>query len=157
MKITQDKLQVIDALIQRFPHIVFGGSIALNALGLIDREIGDIDVFYPDKAEYSAWLKTQPLNQSEYQNDVEMMGYLTHRIGVIIDGVNVCGFEVPLGKETESTVVSFAGRVIRVQNPIYAIVAKAIYGEKTAKHQADLVDIQRNLYKFINFYEQYSA
>lgn len=153
MKISEDKLKIIDQLIAAFPNIVFGGSIALNALGLIDREVGDIDLFYTEKRVYSAWLQNQALDEATYENDVDMLGYITHRIGVKIGQVKICGFEIPEGRETKSISVNVHGRTINVQNPVFAIVAKAIYSDKTKKHAADLEAIQENLYKMINFYQ----
>ncbi len=122
-------------------------------MGLIDREVGDIDLFYTEKSVYSSWLQNQPLDEATYENDVEMLGYLTHRIGVKIGDVKICGFEIPAGKETASISVRVHGRDINVQNPIYAIIAKAIYSDKTKKHAKDLEAIQENLYKMINFYQ----
>lgn len=40
---------LISKLNNEFPDLIFGGSIALNAVGLIERKIGDIDIFVPEK------------------------------------------------------------------------------------------------------------
>lgn len=49
-KILSDKIKnLIIKLNNEFPDIVFGGSIILNGVGLIERKIGDIDIFVPEK------------------------------------------------------------------------------------------------------------
>ena len=44
--LSDDILNAIDLIIKKTPHAVFGGSIALNAIGLINRKISDIDLFF---------------------------------------------------------------------------------------------------------------
>jgi hypothetical protein len=44
--LSDDILNAIDLIIKKTPHAVFGGSIALNAVGLINRKISDIDLFF---------------------------------------------------------------------------------------------------------------
>ena len=39
-------LNAIDLIIKHTPNAVFGGSIALNAVGLINRKVSDIDLFF---------------------------------------------------------------------------------------------------------------
>jgi len=36
-------------IIEKYPDVIFGGSIALNAYGLIEREIKDIDIWIDSK------------------------------------------------------------------------------------------------------------
>ena len=115
-----------------FPDIVFGGSIALNAVGLIERKIGDIDIFVHEEhkileSSYVLDYKSsenqrvkdkkneQPKNVFDYfskqaefgemkaNGDVfSENGLCTLRTGIIIDNIKVCIFEVQNEDELKS-------------------------------------------------------
>src|SRR3989344_6685991 len=44
--LTPKMVEVLNEIITFYPDVVFGGSIALLAAGLIDREISDIDLIF---------------------------------------------------------------------------------------------------------------
>lgn len=45
--IPQNLQNIIFALFDKFPEIYFGGSVALNILGLLNRHVNDIDICVP--------------------------------------------------------------------------------------------------------------
>lgn len=70
-KILSDKmLKVVKQLSSEFPNIVFGGSIGLNAVGLIERNIGDIDVFVDEnhKILSSKYFNFDEVKESQKEN-----------------------------------------------------------------------------------------
>src|SRR5690242_1416682 len=46
--LSSEILNAIDLVINNCPNAVFGGSIALNAVGLINRKVSDIDLFFEE-------------------------------------------------------------------------------------------------------------
>ena len=45
--LSDEIVNAIDLIITQIPDVIFGGSIALNAVGLLNRKVSDIDVFFP--------------------------------------------------------------------------------------------------------------
>ena len=45
--LSDNVLSGIDYILEKCPDVIFGGSIALNAVGLLNRKISDIDLFFP--------------------------------------------------------------------------------------------------------------
>lgn len=142
----------IDELLSRSKEIVFGGSIALNAVGLIKRQVKDIDIF-----THCAWklnhynllslvCPTSDVKDiSETATDVN--GEQIRRVGAKINGINVCIFI--LNKPPQFSEFKFLGRTIKIQNVNDAILAKRAYSEMNLascdKHRQDLIVINKSL------------
>lgn len=142
-------LVVIDKLINYNPNFIFGGSIALNAVGLLNRKIKDIDIFV--KEDYSICdnlfeVKTNVV--SETVTDVN--GEKITRVGFKINDINICIFRVK-GESLQHSIFEFSRRKIKIQNCNHAIIAKLAYSKKrdkdnrpfpsTTKHIKDVEDI----------------
>lgn len=137
-------LSAIDLILEKCPKTVFGGSIALNAVGLLNREIHDIDVFYCDESlETNGFLK---IKRSSIVSDTvtNTNGKEIQRTGVVINDVNTCAFNVGQ-EELQHSLFRFTRdgkeRTICIQNVNYAIQAKISYTSKTSKHKEDINSI----------------
>ena len=124
--LSDEILEAIDIIIKNTPNAVFGGSIALNAVGLLSRKIKDIDIFFPIG---------ESLNLNNFLNYVDEIGSDTvtnvngdeiQRTSAKIKNVKVCCFKVN-EKETQHSEFTFLGRTIKIQNVNYCIQAKLSY------------------------------
>jgi len=127
------------------PDVVIGGSIALNAVGLLNRPVGDIDLFVETGTAQSDlnMLKLRP----QYRSSVtvtNIMGQPVSREGFELDGVKICMFRVPR-LELACTRVEAFGMQLNIQNVNHAIIAKKTYAHKTEKHALDYDNINRSL------------
>lgn len=118
--------------------IVFGGSVCLNAYGLLDREVGDLDVFVDKDSIFDI---TPYLNICEYEKKryftTDFNGETLERVPLLINGVKVCIFYVP--KYLLSAVsMDIDGLEIGVQNPCFAIAGKVLFSKHDPKHTVDL-------------------
>lgn len=125
-------LNVIDIIINKIPTAVFGGSIALNAVGLLNRKINDIDLFFPlgTNLTLNGFLELSNIDGSETVTNVN--GIEIQRTSAKIHNVKVCCFKVAK-LETQHSLFTFLGRTIRIQNVNYAIQAKIAYANKDNK------------------------
>lgn len=134
----------INILLDKIPDVVFGGSIVLNALGLIDREIKDIDLFVNKKVSLlnSGFLS---INESEILSDTvtDMDGKVIQRTGIKINGVKCCVFKVDKEELENYSTYDFSGKKMRLQNVNYAIQAKKTYSNKNEKHKKDIENINQ--------------
>jgi len=149
--LSPELLQAIDELISTSKDIVFGGSIALNAVGLIKRPIKDIDLMtlksYP--LEFYGLMpyiqKTEFDEVSETTTDINGVDIV--RVSAKVRDVNVCIFKVEVVTFSD---FNFLGRKIKIQNINEAILAKRAYSQKEFiscdKHRTDL----KNLDAFID-------
>lgn len=150
--LSPELLQVIDVILAKSPRIVFGGSIVLNALGLIERPIKDIDLFihnYEGLSNYNLLEFTTLLENGEAsETTTDINGQTISRTGLTINNTNICVFSVPVLNSSE---FKFSGRTIRIQNVNEAILAKKAYVENTKdgksyqKHLHDLNSINNSL------------
>jgi len=69
--LSDEILNAISLIIKQTPNVVFGGSIALNAIELINRPISDIDLFFG---------MNESLSQNGYLS-VETIGEITSGYG----------------------------------------------------------------------------
>lgn len=139
--------KVIQKVAQKCPTAVFGGSIALNAVGLINRPIKDIDVFFyeNESKEKNGYLSLKGVESQVTSDTVtDMNGKKIQRTGIIVDGIHVCAFSVP-SEQMLHAVMNFEGLKLRIQNINYAIQAKLIYTSKTPKHKEDMEAIKTTL------------
>lgn len=141
-----DILKAIDLIIEKTPNVVFGGSIALNGVGLINRKISDIDLFFRlhESLTENGFL---PIENTQILSDTvtNVDGKEIQRTGVIVNGVKVCCFKVS-DEELNHSKIRFLGRTIYIQNVNYAIAAKRTYADRNDKHKEDLKVIDNNLY-----------
>jgi hypothetical protein len=148
-----NEIQVaLKMIIDKCPDIVVGGSIALNAVGLIDRKVSDIDLFC---------LNTSSLNKNGFLNiesDIQLSDTVTdmngveiQRTGCKINGVKVCVFKVDKFQLEHST-INVLGMDLKIQNVNYAIMAKKIYANRPGvwneKHKLDILNIEDTLNLF---------
>jgi hypothetical protein len=140
--LSDEIVSAIDTIIAQIPDAIFGGSIALNGVGLLNRKISDIDVFFGYWQSLSKNGFTQ-LPTTEFLSDTvtNINGKEIQRTGLKINGVKVCAFKVD-NEELQCSSVSFIRnektRTIKIQNVNYAIQAKIAYSSKTQKHKDDL-------------------
>ena len=140
--LSDEMLNAIDIIIKNVPTAVFGGSIALNAVGLIKRKISDIDLFFHRTDSLSENGFIQEANGKILSDTVtDVNGDSIQRTGAIIAGVKTCCFKVST-EELQHSKVRFLGREIRIQNVNYAIRAKISYSDKNNKHKDDLKNIE---------------
>lgn len=136
--LSDDILEAIDILIKVTPECVFGGSIALNAVGLLNRKISDIDIFFEigDSLNKNGFLT---IESTEFGSDTvtDTNGKAIQRTSAKIKGVKCCVFKVDK-EELQHSKFSFLGRTINIQNVNYAIQAKIAYSKNTKKHSDDL-------------------
>lgn len=148
--LSDELLSVMDKLIIQLPHIVFGGSIALNAVGLLNRKINDIDIFVTNKQTLSnaGFLdfirKETEINDEVSETTTDVNGILIRRTGFKINNVKICIFQVD-DEQLQHSVHTVYGRKLKIQNINYAIMAKRAYADKTNKHKNDLNQIQKTL------------
>lgn len=140
----QIKLAVL-AIQKQVPSAVFGGSIALSAVGLLDRPIKDIDLFLPHKTSLTK-NGLLSIEQSEITSETvtDTNGKQIQRTGFIINGVNCCVFKVD-DEELQHSTHSLEGTLINIQNVNYAIMAKKSYADRSGKHKADLAVIYQEI------------
>jgi len=144
--LSDEMLESIEIIVSNIPNVVFGGSIALNAAGLINRKILDIDFF--TKLDYELPEPTffKPQNNKEIlsESTTDVNGNLVKRIGIVVGNVNVCCFKIS-DDELNHTQHSFnrngKNYTINIQNIIHAIEAKISYSDKNPKHKQDLNNI----------------
>ena len=147
--LSDEIINAIDIIIKHTPHAVFGGSIALNAVGVIKRKVSDIDLFFNigESLSKNGFLSIQKNGQILSDTVTNTNGIEIQRTGAIIDGVKTCCFKVS-HEEMQHSKIKFFGREICVQNINYAIIAKMAYAEKNEKHKKDLEEININLDKY---------
>lgn len=141
---------VIKKLINIDENIVFGGSIALNAIGLIERRINDIDIFLPIEYSLSKNKFLTTIDEFTLSDTVtDMNGIEIQRTGAKIGNVKICVFKVE-DEYLRHSLFPFLGGGIKIQNVNNAIMAKKFYQEKTnnKKHTSDLNSIIHSLENF---------
>lgn len=149
--LSDEILQAIDLIIKQTPNAVFGGSIALAAVGLINRKVSDIDLFFHISQSLSknGFLSIQNDGQILSDTVTNTNGVEIQRTGAKIAGVKTCCFKVS-DEELQHSKVEFLGRKICIQNVNYAIQAKIAYSknELNTKHKNDLKNIDEILSNF---------
>jgi hypothetical protein len=147
--LSDEILNAIDLIIKYTPNVVFGGSIALNAVGLINRKVSDIDLFFPfnDSLQKNGFLLIKNDGQILSDTVTNVNGVEIQRTGAIIGGVKTCCFKVS-NEELQHSKIEFLGRKICVQNVNYAIMAKMTYADRNNKHKEDLKQINKTLDNF---------
>lgn len=137
--------KAIEVLHKINPNIAIGGSVCLNVLGLMDREIGDLDVFVDKDKPFDA-LKYRAVDEyhKNYEFTTDFNGEILERIPLLIHDVKVCIFKVPKYL-LQSFRMDVEGLEINIQNPCFAIAGKVLFSKHDAKHTDDLRDIYKKL------------
>lgn len=143
--LSEELIVAIDRILEKVPHVVFGGSIALNAVGLISRKINDVDIFLPMNENFKQFLSIGVLDEMTSDTVTDMNGKEIQRVGAKINDVKVCCFKVG-DEELEHSNFTFFNRKIKIQNVNYAIIAKKTYSKKNKKHRDDLDEIYNSLH-----------
>lgn len=147
--LSSELLNAITLIVQYIPNAVFGGSIALNAVGLINRKISDIDLFF---ALADSLTKNGLLSIVEEGVTSDTVtntnGEFIQRTGAIIAGVKTCCFKVS-DNELQHSKHTFCRNgkdiTICIQNVNYAIEVKRSYADRNKKHSIDLEHINNTL------------
>ena len=92
--LSEELIDAIDRILEKVPHVVFGGSIALNAVGLISRKINDIDIFLPMNENFKEFISIGALDEMTSDTVTDMNGKEIQRVGAKINDVKVCCFKV---------------------------------------------------------------
>lgn len=136
--ITPQFLTAIDEITKQLPDAIFGGSLALNMVGLINRPIDDLDIFI-DKDKFVDTIEL--VRQSEDSASAQVLddnGKIIERRAIEIAGVKVCLFLVD-SSYMQHAVMTIGERDLKIQNVNFAIKAKIQYGSRALrKHQEDL-------------------
>lgn len=148
--LSDEILNAISLIIKQTPNAVFGGSIALNAVGLINRPISDIDLFFGmnESLSKNGYLSVETIGEIISDTVTNTNGIEIQRTGAKIAGVKTCCFKVSdeelqcskhkfIRNETEITIC--------IQNVNYAIEAKKSYSSRNPKHKSDLETISNVL------------
>ena len=140
--LSEEILAAMDLIIMNVPDAIFGGSIALNAVGLITRRISDIDLFFNecDSLAKNGFLTCGMISEVMSDTVTNTNGKPIQRTGTKINNIRVCVFKVE-ELELQHSIFEFSGRRIKIQNINVAIQAKIAYSEKNQKHQNDLIKI----------------
>ncbi len=140
-------LSAIDIIVKNTPDVVFGGSIALNVIGLIDRPVNDIDLFFPINTSLSKNNFLTYVSDIGSDTVTDVNGNTIQRTSARINDVKVCCFKVSNEELQCSTALLTNGCRINIQNVNYAILAKRSYAKSNPKHQDDLKNIIHNIEK----------
>jgi hypothetical protein len=152
--LSKELFEVIELIITNCPNVVFGGSIALNAVGLLNRKISDIDLFfhYNESLTNNSLLFIENIEDGEILSDTvtDVNGKEIQRTGIRIKGIKICAFKVD-NEELQHSEIELFGKKIKIQNVNYAIQAKIAYSKKNNnknneykknnKHEVDLNSI----------------
>ncbi len=150
-----DVRQAIMEISKACPAVAFGGSIGLNAVGLLDRPVKDIDLMFTtsETLKSSGIFKVIDFGNiigevSETTTDVN--GIIIHRVNGKVNGINVCVFQVP---ELNYSQIKLFGTPINIQDSGEAIRAKRAYAKKNykscEKHRRDLEYIDNALNQMV--------
>jgi len=140
-------LNAIDYLLLKNRNFIFGGSLALNAVGIIKRPIKDLDIIIDegdiDEFDIRGIVKKNPSKDNEcYETSQEIGGRQIKRYPASIHEVKVCFFVDP---DPTYSVFKFKDRKIRINNVNDAIMAKRTFletpgvrPESFLKHMMDI-------------------
>lgn len=137
-------------IIKETPYAVFGGSIALNAVGLISRPISDIDLFFGmnENLASNGYFSIKSIGEITSDTVTNLNGVEIQRTGAKIAGVKTCCFKVST-EELQCSKHKFTRNgteyTIQIQNVNYAIEAKKSYASRNTKHKTDLEEISNVL------------
>ena len=134
-------LDTMDRIKRIYPDVVFGGSIALVAVGLLNRPVGDIDCFVEFDEKSIPIVKHMESSSHLLSETVDCIdGYPVKRCGGVFNGVKICLFRVH-PRQLEHIKYRIFDEEYNIQNVNWAILAKKSYANRTYKHKRDLKEI----------------
>ena len=144
--LSDEIVDAIELIITQIPDAIFGGSIALNAVGLLNRKVSDIDVFFRQGQSLTRnGFMSIPSTEVLSDTVTDTNGNNIQRTGLKVKNIKVCAFKVS-DAELQCSFTTFIRRnriwKINIQNVNYAIQAKIAYANKNPKHKADLLGIE---------------
>lgn len=164
--VDQQLIKLTNKIVHHHPNTIFGGSLGLVTLGLLKRNVGDLDIItYKDQPEIKKYLKTQcaedifgpsvskfSLIKRKTMEEAYDQARGVRRDALIIDGIKVCHFEV-IDDRIPPPVYKKYG--ILFENPVNAVLAKLEYIDNykkndltpPAKHVNDIIEIHQNSLK----------
>ena len=148
--LSDEILKAISLVIERTPNAVFGGSIALNAIGLINRPVSDIDLFFGmnESLYKNGYLSIASIGEITSDTVTNTNGIEIQRTAAKIAGIKTCCFKVS-DEELQCSKHKFIRDgvefTICIQNVNYAIEAKKSYSSRNQKHKSDLETISNVL------------
>lgn len=148
---SQEMLEAIYFILEKIPSAIFGGSIALHSVGLLERKISDIDLIFSQNEDFRfedifTTSKDFPVASEHLEDgDFNLMNITV--TGVYTKNIKTCLFRVP-DEMLQYSEMDFFGRKIKVQNVNHAILIKNKYSQKNIKkHIDDLKVIKKKLKK----------
>ena len=143
--------EVIKELSRIYPEIIFGGSLSLKVNNLIDREIGDLDIFTDILPAERALISLSDSQETSLFSS-DFLGCELKREALVFKGVKICFFEVPIFMLRDPSIFEMDdGTHIKIQNPLFAITAKMQYAadsvsvthkEKLKAYKKHIQDLQ---------------
>ena len=87
--LSDEIFKAITLIIKETPNVVFGGSITLNAIGLINRPISDIDLFFGmnENLYKNGYLSIKSIGEITSDTVTNTNGIEIQRTGAKIAGV----------------------------------------------------------------------
>ena len=132
---------------KEFPNDIISGSIALTLLGLIHRDINDIDILIKDEWRYSGYINNTYLGDDEEGMD-NRLGYIVfkYKPGFFSKTKE---YEVDFFKDNGAKYIEFdfEGTTLKLQHPLEIISAK-MGMTRSHKHYRDLEIIFRKFDSF---------
>lgn len=152
--LSDEIFDAIKIIVREIPNAVFGGSIALSGVGLINRPISDIDLFFTlqESLTKNNFIK---ITKSDITSETvtNTNGVEIQRTGAKIGNVKVCCFKVSdeeLQHSKHTFIRDGESITILLQNVNYAIDAKRSYSPRNSKHKKDLEQIETSLKDILN-------
>ena len=143
--------KAIKKIKDKHPEAIFGGSIALTAMGLLNREIHDIDVFFDRRysIDFDLFEKSNGSSSNvAYTDDNEKVTSILTSCKV--NGVKCCVF-LEKSEFLQYSTFSFFGEKIKISQVNLAIDVKRRYAKGGAiKHINDLKFIDKALTDLFN-------
>lgn len=145
--LTDEHLIAIDLILDNCPTVIFGGSLVLNAVGLLDRPVHDLDLIFPETDSFftNGFFKISDLSDCKSDGIVDRYGKDLRRLGGKICGIDVCCFRIPL-IELEFFQYDLMGRLINMHSVKHILLAKKRFARRTPKHRDDF-DYITKMYK----------
>ena len=148
--LSDEIFDAIKRIISQTPHVVFGGSIALNAVGLLNRKVKDIDLFLStnESLTKNGLLLLENIGETTSDTVTDINGVEIQRTGMKIGDVKICCFKVSDDQlqHSKHTFTRNGNTItICIQNVNYVIEAKKTYSNYNPKHEEDLECISTTL------------
>ena len=149
--LSDEMFKTLKTIVNKYPFVIIGGSIALKAQGLLKRKCGDIDLFIDEDAtlkDFGEFVGKQDSKDIYSDIDTDIKGRKIERVGCKIGSVKICIFKVP-----KDILESFEFELkhkdetlkLNLHKIEHIIRTKRVYAERTDKHAEDLKEILSKL------------